>query len=135
MAIAGKNARLKVSTTAGGAGVYTTAVGITEWTLSHAGGLIDVSAMGDTYVARIQGLKDVSLSFSGNYEAADTTGQNAIRTALTSDSEIWFQALPDGTAGFKFRGSIERYDISASVTDKVGVSGSIALHSGTLAAV
>jgi predicted secreted protein len=136
-ATAGKNLRLRVSATAGGAGVYTVVAGITNAGLSHQGRNIDdIAAFGDTYVSRLQGLKDVTIDFSGNYEAADTNGQNAIRSALTNDTELWAQYLPSGAAdgtGFKCRVVVERYDLGAAVEGKIGVTGSLAIHSGTLA--
>ena len=122
MAIAGKSAVLKISTTAGGAGVYTTALGVKNASINIDGTSIDVAELPATYHARIQGLKDGKLSCSGFYTSGDTTGQVAIRAALLNDTELWYQFLPDGATGFKQQARVSKFNVDAPVDGVVGWS-------------
>lgn len=121
-ALAGKNFRTKVSPTAGGAGVYTAVAGINSATMTQNAETVDISQFSSSYIERLQGLKDASYDLAGHFEAGDTNGQNAIRTAFTSDSTLWVQFLPDGSAGFKQEVKVASVEIGAEVNGKVGVT-------------
>jgi predicted secreted protein len=121
-ATAGKKTVVKISTTVGGAGTYTTALGITTASVEIDGDMVDVSTLGNNWKDKVQGLKDSKMSFSGNYEPGDTTGQQAIRSALINDTEIWAQVLIDGTLGFKVQIKPSKFATNSDVKDKVGVS-------------
>lgn len=122
MAIAGTGMLVKASTTAGGAGSYTTIAEIKTGSMNTSAGSIDVSAFGSIWASALQGLKAVAYSLQGFYKSSDSTGQAAIRAALVADSEIWFQFLPNGTTGFKQQVAISRYDISATVDGAVEIA-------------
>jgi predicted secreted protein len=114
-ATAGKAAVFKFSPTAGGAGTYSTVAGIKTFSAEIAGQNIDVTELPATYLARIQGLKDGKYSASGFYQPGDTNGQLAIRTSFLADTELWLQALPDGTTGFKQQVRCSKYAVSTDV--------------------
>ena len=125
MALKGINARIKVSTTAGGAGTYTDVAEMNQGNITVGGENIDISYFGTSaWATRIQGRKDVSLSGSGFLVPGDTSGQNAIRDALINDTELWAQFLWNGTNGFKaqFRVASFAVDAGAGPTDVVGLS-------------
>ncbi len=115
----GRALRVKVATTAGG--VYSVVVGIRSATLSMSGQNVDVSTLTDADIVRLQGIKDATISMEGNYEA-DATGQGVIRTALSADSDLFAQFLPDGTTGFRWQVKPSKYEIGGAVGDKVSVS-------------
>lgn len=118
--VAGKNSRVKVCTTSGGS--YAAVAGVKSFSHSIDGTNVDDSEMGVAYVQRIQGLKDGKLSISGALRTDDTNGQIVIRTALLSDSDLFVQALPDGTTGFKQQMRCSKFAVDASVEDKVNLS-------------
>lgn len=121
MAMAGTASLVKVSPTAGGAGVYTTVADINSASMSHAGNTLDVGAFGITYMQRILGLKDATYSLSGFWLPTDTNGQVAIRNAWLNNTTLWIQFLPDGVAGFKQEVKVTSIDISTSVDGVVDV--------------
>lgn len=126
-AISGKAGLLKISTTAGGAGTYTTCLGITSFSVSLDGVLIDVTELPATYMARIQGLKDLKIDAQGTYQSGDTTGQLAIRNSLVNDTgELWCSAFPDGTTGFKSQVKVDSFKVDNSVAGAALVSFSLA---------
>jgi predicted secreted protein len=119
-ALAGKGLVIQVATTSGG--TYNTVVGMNDASMSIDGDNQDITAFGDSYIARIQGLKDVSYSLSGYFDATDTTGQIRIRTALLNDSELHVKFLPDGTNGFRQQVRVSSFEMSGSVDGIVEVS-------------
>lgn len=121
-AIAGKKTRAKVSTTAGGAGVYTIALGIKSASIKLGADMVDVSELGVDWKAKVQGLKDSQISLAGNYEPGDTTGQGALRSAWLADTEAWVQVLVDGTLGFKVQVKVANFSFDGDVSDKGAVS-------------
>lgn len=131
---AGKSFLLKASTTAGGAGSYTTVADLNNGSLSINGEMIDISVFAATWKAIIQGLKSAAFSWSGFRNASDTTGQIAIQNALINDSELWLQFLPDGSTGFKCQVKPGNITIGAEVNGAVATSGS-AESTGAIATV
>ena len=113
--LAGKQFRLKVSTDAGGAGAYSAALGISDGTVNLSGTNVDVSEFGDTWMERIQALKDASYDVKGFYNPADATGQQALQAAFINDTEVWVEMLPDGAAGFKQQVRVSKYSVDAPV--------------------
>ena len=128
--LAGKQFRAKVSTTTGG--VYSTVVGMDSCTMNLSGTLLDASEFVDTYMERLQGLKDVSFDLKGKYNSADTTGQNVIMSAFLNDTALFIQYMPDGVAGFKAQVSISKFSIDAAVNGIVGVTITGEIAAGTL---
>ncbi len=120
--LAGKQFRVKVSTTVGGAGAYTSALGINDGTVNLSGTNVDVSEFGDTWMERIQALKDASYDLKGFYNAADATGQIALQSAFVNDTEVWVEMLPDGAAGFKQQVKVSKYVVGAPVNGAISVA-------------
>ena len=117
---AGKNLVIKVCTTL--SGTYYTIGSANDASMSLEGDNQDITAFGENYINRIQGLKDVSYSVSGFYDSADTNGQTVIKTALINDSALYVQFLPDGTNGWKQAVKVSSFEISGSVDGVVEFS-------------
>jgi predicted secreted protein len=122
MALSGRNAKLKVSATAGGAGTYTEVAELTQASCNINGQNIDISVFGDGWLKRIQGMRDSRLAGSGWLVPSDTNGQIAIRTALANGTELWAQFLWDGTNGFKVQVLPTSFDTDAPADGAVAVS-------------
>jgi predicted secreted protein len=120
MATAGKDTRVKVSTTSGGS--FAAVAGIKSANMELAGNNIDVSKFGDDFVSRIQGLKDATYSLDGQMDGTDTTGQNIVRSAYLNDTALFVQFLGDGTAGFQHEVKVAKYAESSAVDGVVEVS-------------
>ena len=111
--LAGKNFKLKVAITSGG--TYTQALGGADGTMNLSATNLDTSEFGDTFMERLQGLKDASWDFKGFYNAADTTGQGVIQNAFLTDGPLFVQFLPNGTAGFQQQVVVSKYAVGAPV--------------------
>jgi predicted secreted protein len=111
--LAGKAFRVKVCTTSGGS--FVAVLSIHDGTVNLSGASIDVSEFGDTWMERLQGLKDASYDLKGFYNAADTTGQTVIQSAFLNDTPLFVEMLPDGTAGFKQQVLVSKYTVGSPV--------------------
>lgn len=121
--IAGRKARLYVSTTLGGQ--YTLVAGLTSITLEIDGATVDDSEFGDNWGQVLAGLSTWKISASGNMRAADTNGQLAIKSALLNGTDLFAKYLPDDgtTAGIGTNGQV----IPAKFTYTPAVTGGQAL--------
>ena len=117
--LAGKAFRAKVATTSGG--VFTSALGIHDGTVNLSGTNIDVSEFADTWMERLQALKDASYDLKGFYNAADATGQTVVQSAFLNDTTLWVQMLPDGVAGFKQQVVVSKYVVGAPINGAISV--------------
>ena len=134
MAMKGINARLRVSTTAGGAGVYTDVAEMNEAEITVGADSIDTSVFGTSaWEQTIQGRKDINITASGFLVPGDTNGQVAIRTAQLNDTELWAHWLWDGTNGWKAQYRVTSFSCRAGAGSTDVVTVSIALQ-GTGAA-
>jgi predicted secreted protein len=115
--LAGKAFRVKVSTTSGGS--FTAVLAIHDGTVNLSGASIDVSEFGDTWMERLQGLKDASYDLKGFYNSADTTGQNVIQSAFLNDTPLFVEMLPDGTTGFKQQVLVSKYSVGSPVNGAI----------------
>lgn len=113
MALKGTNALVQVSTSSGG--TYTTVAQMKQAQLKFQGNNVDISKFGDTFMSRLQGLKDASYSLNGFYDPTDTLGQLAIRGAWNADTVLWVKFLYDGTNGWKQQVVVNSFDVSAAV--------------------
>lgn len=120
MAIAGSTSLLKVSTTSGG--TYTAVDEIRSASMSWRGGTINISEIGNTYMQRIQGVKDAGYQAQGFYDPGDTNGQLVIRTALINGSDLFVQWLPNGSAGFQQQVVVASFDTNVTFDGAVEVS-------------
>lgn len=83
---------------------------------------IDITKFSQSWINRIQGLKDSSYSLSGFYDSGDTNGQVALRTAFINDSDAYLGVLYDGTNGWEQKVKISNFNISAEVNGSVELS-------------
>jgi predicted secreted protein len=92
--------------------------------------LLDVTDFMDTTGCKLKlgGLKDGSISWSGDYEAADAP-QTLLRTAASDGSSVWatLHFNPGGTTGQKgFQVECKsNFEIKADVAGKVETSGTL----------
>ena len=100
--------------------------GIISATFSPTRDLLDETDFADTSGAhkRFGGLRDGTISLSGDYEASDTA-QTALRAAFDGGTEFHVQILWDGTNGHEVETRVESYEISASVEGKVEFSATL----------
>lgn len=97
--ISGKAALLKFCATLGGS--YVTIADLNNVTFTIDNEALDITAFAATYGSKVAGLKNWSISASGFRNTSDTTGQNAIHTAVLGDTDTFLQILPNGTTGYK----------------------------------
>lgn len=97
--------------------------GIKNVEFSVNGNMLDTTDFMDTTAVhtRILGLRDLTITMSGDYEASDT-GQARLRTNFAAGTTTWVRWLPNGSAGFKMSGLIQDYKISAGVDGLVEFS-------------
>ena len=104
-------------------GTTFTAVGeLNACDMGLAGATLDVTKFSDTFIEKIQGLRDCSWTLDGFYDPGDTSGQVAIRGALLNDTACYIEILFDGTAGLKQQVVPSKYDVKAAVAGVVAVS-------------
>lgn len=78
---------------------------------------------------RITGLKDGTLSMSGDYETG--TGPDLVRSSFESGADIWVRIAPNGTTGFKVPCKVKDWKLSLSVEGKAEVSFSLVFNGAT----
>jgi predicted secreted protein len=88
--------------------------------------LLDTTDFKDTtgFKTRIQVLKDIAPTISGDYERTDTA-QSALRTGWDTGATRYLKVMLDGTNGFKVACKVESFGISASVDGKVEFTASL----------
>lgn len=116
----GTNLVVSVSTTLGG--TYYQVGSMNDATMTIDGDNQDITAFGDDWIKRLQGLKDASYSLSGFRDVADTNGQVVISTALINDSALFAKFLPDGTNGFVQEVKVSSFEVSGAVDGIVELS-------------
>lgn len=119
MALKGRSMKVKTGTDGT---AWNDVLGIKEASMQNGADNQDISTFGDTFIKRLQGLKDVSYSMSGNYEPTDSTGQMALRDAWLNDTTAYIAFLPDGAAGFEQKVLVSNFEISGAVDGVVEVS-------------
>ncbi len=105
----------------GGAGAKVE--GVDNSTLNRMAEILEVTQFGDERKKRIHGLKDTSLSLSGNYRPDDTSGQ----LLLEPGDDVFIALFPQGTgaAGKQIQMIVENFEESASVDGKQEFSSSL----------
>jgi predicted secreted protein len=111
--LAGKNFKIKVGTSSGGS--FNAMLGMDDGTMNLSATNVDTSEFGDSFMERLQALKDASYDFKGHYNAADATGQAVVQSAFLNDTALWGQFLPDGTTGFKQEMKVSKFSIGVPV--------------------
>jgi hypothetical protein len=120
----GKSGRLYLSTT--GSGVAVPVANLSAWELSLATDRVETTSFGDTNKTYVQGLRDVTLTFEGYWNDADST----IFTAAQSADGCKAYAYLATTASTKYAYGPAWADVSIStgVADAVKISGSLAAN-------
>lgn len=126
-ATAGKKLRVSVAVLI--AGAYGVVAGIKNASLKRSGAIIDVTTLTDTELVKIMGMRDSSLTLTGNFEV-DAGGQALIRTAFQNDTALFAKFQPDGgtTAGINSTVEVKVADYSVSGDTGSEVSVSIELQ-------
>lgn len=93
--------------------------------------LLDVTDFKDTtgFKLKLAGLKDGSISLSGDFEAADAP-QALLRTSWSSGASVWITCIFDpnastGSKGFKVECKVESWEVTTAVDGKVEFSCSL----------
>jgi len=102
--------------------------GLNSVSYSASVDLLDITDLRDTTGAKIKlaGLRDGSISLSGDFEGADAP-QIVLRTAAADGTSVWMTLHfnPGGSAnqkGFKVECKISGFEVGAGVADKVTYS-------------
>ena len=92
---------------------------------------LEMTAEGETYKRRMGGLKDTTVSFSGNYYSGDTTGQ----AVLIPGNYAMVGVYPSGpsVAGKQVNVLITEYAISSDVTGKQTFKASVVANGAPVA--
>lgn len=90
--------------------------GLDSSTFNRMCDILEITQFGDTHKDRIAGLKDSSISISGNYDPADTNGQ----LLLEPGDFVWVAVFPGGVtvAGKQIKMIVESFEHGAGVADK-----------------
>lgn len=120
----GRRGRILLSTT--GSGTASAVLSLTEWALNMPTDRVEVTAFGDSNKTYVQGLRDISGTFSGFWNDAETK----IFTAAQSSDGVKLYLYPDfENAPTKFASGPAWLDASMTV----GVAAAAAI-SGSFAA-
>ena len=108
-----------------GGGVYLNSTKVAEianWSLDMSADDIDVTSFdSEGWRERIQGIKEWSGSFEGNFEPDDTTGQAALINAWLTGQKVTLELQVNSTV--KFSGNaLVTLNIETPVDDKVSFS-------------
>jgi hypothetical protein len=120
-ALAGKECVVYASTT-GLPASWNAIMELKDANLASKAASIDVSQFGDSFMERILGLKDTSLTLSGFWEPDDTTGQIVIRDSWLADSDLYIAVAFDGTNGFSSKYVCSTFGIQATVAGSTDLS-------------
>ncbi len=105
----------------GSPGAFTKINGVDDSTLNRLAEILEITQFGDTHRKRIGGIKDTDLDLSGNFDPADTNGQNL----LEPGDICWIRVLYDGTNGRQIPMIVENFEQSATADDKQEFSSSL----------
>jgi predicted secreted protein len=120
-ATAGSKSKFYVGTTS--AAITGEVEGINSLDCSFNGDKLDTTAFKNNagYRKKMLGLKDITLTASGDGDHTDTTGQNVIRSAFANGTDLYVKYLPDGVNGWSFK-AIPNFKENGSVDGKHEVS-------------
>lgn len=116
MATLGANTKVYFAPDSSGSpGTFTEATGIEDVDLTDSREIIDRTDFADTTGARrrLLGLRDLSATFGGQWDDADT-GQDNARAGLANGTYVWMKVLWDGTIGVQCRGLIGKSPMKSS---------------------
>lgn len=104
---------------------YNEVDGLNDASYAPNADLLDTTDFKDgTTRTRIVGLRDFSVSLSGDYEHSDTA-QALLRSSEASGATVYLRLLWDGTNGVKVTCKVESFTVKGSVAGKVEFSCSL----------
>lgn len=129
MTLAAHAAVISTSTDDGGSDAYTEVDGLQNFDWAPVRAMLETTDFKDTSAGRTRmaGLKDGTITLSGDYESADT-GQAKIPTAWAAGSALYFKFLPNGTTGFKVICIIQDWKLGAVVDGKITFAATVLLN-------
>ncbi len=131
MALPGYNVEVSVAT--GASAVYTAFDGISDLTISDSSDLLEITDFTDSRLRRrIAGMRDISISLSGDVETGSVAYTNA-RAVYEAGNPLVVRTIvttSGGTSGMAFSMLISSFERSATVDGKVEISLSLE-HEGT----
>lgn len=125
----GKNGKVKLSTNV--------VAEVTGFSVNETVGVSDTTSMGDTAQTHLSGIPGWTASIDGNYDPADTNGQNAltigasVTVGLYTDGDGSGKQYLTGTASVTSIG--RQASMNEKITFSVGLTGNGALTSSTVA--
>jgi hypothetical protein len=98
------------------AGTGAKILGVNNSTFARLCDLLETTAFGDTNKKRIGGLKDTTITISGDLYVGDTTGQDV----LVPGNDIYIGVMPSGptVAGYQAPFLVESFEIASDVAGK-----------------
>lgn len=121
---AGRKGRVMMAASSGGAAVT---VGMAEWSLDMTSDRFEVTSFGDANKTYVQGLKDLSGSFSGFWDNADTTLFDAADAAGAVNMYVY--PSTDAITLYWYGTAFVDASISVPVGGAVAINGSFAAAS------
>lgn len=118
-ALAGRGVVVSVSTDGS---VYNAVQELNSCDMSLAGNTLDVTQFGDSFIEKIQGIRDCQWQMDGFFAPLDTTGQAAIRSALVNDTTLYVKIVWDGTHSILQQVKPSKFEVKAGVADTISVS-------------
>ena len=122
MAISGIDCVVRCAT--GASATFSSVDGVKNFSVSDSRNLLDVTDFADSDIhARIAGLRDFSLTLSGDAELLDT-GYRNLRAAYDASTAAFIGIMPFGnnTAAFTYKVMVESIELSAGVDGTVEIS-------------
>jgi hypothetical protein len=115
----GKSGRLYASTT--GTGTAVPVASLSHWSVDMATDTAETTSFGDTNKTYVQGLPDISVSFEGFYDDAEST----IYTASTSadGTKLYLYISTNAASKYLYGPAWLNFSLDTSVSDAVKVSG------------
>ena len=125
----GKNGKVKLTTNV--------VAEVTKFSISQTVGDSDTTAMGDTDQTHLVGIPGWTGKIEGNYDPADTTGQNALTIGASVTVGLYTDGDGSGKKYFSGTASVVAINREAAFTERVtfaiDVKGNGALTSSTVA--
>lgn len=112
----GKNGKLVI-------GASGTVAGVTNWTRSQKGDLVENGAMGDGDDKAYEfGRRETTYSIQGNYNAADADGQELLAAGASVDFKLYPEGDGTGKKYYAGSGLVESSDQTGPLDGKITFS-------------
>jgi len=92
-----------------------------EFTIKDSATILEITDFADTsgYKKRMAGLKDYSISLSGDFSQADAP---QVLLRAVAGTVLYVTVLPDGTNGFSYAAIVESFETKGSIDGLVEIS-------------